>query len=84
MDGVKAVLKQIAFFSLFVNLLMLTSSIYMLQIYDRVLAARSVPTLVYLTLFAGACLATLAALEVVRTRMLVRMGARFDAQLSGQ
>ncbi|MGL6080891.1 type I secretion system permease/ATPase [Methyloversatilis discipulorum] len=84
MDGVKAVLKQIAFFSLFVNLLMLTSSIYMLQVYDRVLAARSLPTLVYLTLFAGACLATLAALEVVRTRMLVRMGARFDAQLSSQ
>lgn len=83
-DGARAVLKQIAFFSLFINLLMLTSSVYMLQVYDRVLAARSESTLLYLTLFAAACLATLAALEVVRTRMLVRMGARFDAQLSGQ
>ncbi|ATE60128.1 type I secretion system permease/ATPase [Thauera sinica] len=83
-DGAKAVLKQIAFFSLFINLLMLTSSIYMLQVYDRVLASHSQSTLLYLTLFAAGCLATLAALEVVRTRMLVRMGARFDAHLSGQ
>ncbi len=76
-------LKRVAFFSFFINLLTLTSSIYMMQVYDRVLASRSGPTLLYLTLFAGACLATLAALEVVRSRLLVRLGARFDAQLSG-
>ena len=77
------VLKRVGFFSMFINLLTLTSSIYMMQVYDRVLASRSGPTLLYLTLFAGACLATLAALEVVRSRLLVRLGARFDAQLSG-
>ncbi|WP_442771170.1 type I secretion system permease/ATPase [Zoogloea ramigera] len=76
-------LKRVGFFSLFINLLTLTSSIYMMQVYDRVLASRSGPTLLYLTLFAAACLATLAALEVVRSRLLVRLGARFDAQLSG-
>lgn len=76
-------LKRVAFFSFFINVLTLTSSIYMMQVYDRVLASRSGPTLLYLTLFAGACLATLAALEVVRSRLLVRLGARFDAQLSG-
>ena len=76
-------LKRVGFFSLFINLLTLTSSIYMMQVYDRVLASRSGSTLLYLTLFAGACLATLAALEVVRSRLLVRLGARFDAQLSG-
>ncbi|HQA11923.1 type I secretion system permease/ATPase, partial [Zoogloea sp.] len=70
-------------FSFFINLLTLTSSIYMMQVYDRVLGSRSGPTLLYLTLFAGACLATLAALEVVRSRLLVRLGTRFDAQLSG-
>ena len=74
------VLKRVAFF---INLLTLTSSIYMMQVYDRVLGSRSGPTLLYLTLFAGACLATLAALEVVRSRLLVRLGTRFDAQLSG-
>lgn len=76
-------LKRVGFFSMFINLLTLTSSIYMMQVYDRVLASRSGPTLLYLTLFAGTCLATLAALEVVRSRLLVRLGARFDAQLSG-
>jgi ABC-type protease/lipase transport system fused ATPase/permease subunit len=75
-------LKRVGFFSMFINLLTLTSSIYMMQV-DRVLASRSGPTLLYLTLFAAACLATLAALEVVRSRLLVRLGARFDAQLSG-
>ncbi len=84
MDAAKRTLRRVAFFSFFVNLLTLTSSIYMLQVYDRVLASRSQSTLLYLTLFAAACLATLAVLEMVRSRLLVRMGARFDAQLSGQ
>jgi len=82
MDGVRATLRQVTFFSLFVNLLMLTSSIYMLQVYDRVLASRSTATLLFLTLFATACLVTLGALEIVRSRLLVRMGSRFDAQLA--
>ena len=43
------------------------------------LASRSEATLLFLTLFAAACLLTLAALEVVRSRMLVRLGASFDA-----
>ncbi|MCB1954376.1 MAG: type I secretion system permease/ATPase [Rhodocyclaceae bacterium] len=77
-------LQRVAFFSFFINLLMLTSSVYMLQVYDRVLASRSESTLFYLTLFAAACLATLGLLEGVRSRLLVRMGARFDAQLSAQ
>lgn len=84
MEGARATLWRITFFSFFINLLMLTSSIYMLQVYDRVLASRSEATLLFLTLFAAACLLTLAALEVVRSRMLVRLGASFDARLSGQ
>ena len=82
MDAARATLRKVAFFSCFINLLMLISSIYMLQVYDRVLASRSGHTLLYLTLFAGGCLVTLALLEIVRSRLLVRMGARFDAQLS--
>ena len=83
MRAARATLRSVAFFSFFINLLALTSSVYMLQIYDRVLASRSEATLLYLTLFATACLATLAGLETVRSRLLVRLGARFDAQLSG-
>ena len=82
MDAVRATVGTVAFSSFFINLLALTSSMYMLQVYDRVLASRSGPTLLYLTLFAAACLATLAALELVRSRLLVRAGARFDGQLS--
>lgn len=81
-QAVVACLWQVAFFSFFINLLALTSSLYMLQVYDRVLASGSGPTLLYLTLFAAACLVTMALLELVRSRLLVRMSARFDAQMS--
>jgi len=82
LHAAQGVIGTVAFYSFFINLLALTSSMYMLQVYDRVLASRSGPTLLYLTLFATACLATMALLEVVRSRLLVRVGARFDAQLS--
>jgi PrtD family type I secretion system ABC transporter len=80
----KRVLVHVGVFSFFINLLMLTGSIYMLQIYDRVLASRSGYTLLYLTIVAAVLLATMAALELVRSRLLVRVGARFDHGVSGQ
>jgi len=82
MAEARAILKRVGGFSLVINLLVLTSPIYMMQVYDRVLTARSEPTLLYLTLFAVACLAVMGALEQVRSRILVRMGARFDALLA--
>ena len=83
MSAVRGTLAWVGFFSFFVNLLMLTSAVYMLQVYDRVLASQSRETLLALSLFAVACLLTLAGLEVVRSRLLVRLGARLDGQLSG-
>jgi PrtD family type I secretion system ABC transporter len=68
--------------SLVVNLLVLTVSIYMLQVYDRVLPGRSVETLIYLTLIAGVALAAMAALDVLRSRILVRLGIWIDRMLS--
>lgn len=82
-QSVRRSLRWVALFTFFLNLLALTSSVYMLQVYDRVLASRSGPTLFFLTAFAAACLGTLALLEVVRSRLLVRIGAQFDARLSG-
>ena len=70
--------------SLFVNLLMLTAPLYMLQIYDRVLASGSVPTLVALTVLAGALLVFLGLLELMRSRILVRVGNGLDAKLGGR
>lgn len=71
-----------AFFSLFINLLMLTPPLYMLQIYDRVLASRSESTLVMLTLLVTALFVVMGGLELVRSRILVRTGARLDSLLN--
>lgn len=64
-------------FSIAINVLALTAPMYMLQVYDRVLASSSVETLIFLSLIAAAALMTFALLEGVRTRILGRVGARF-------
>ncbi len=72
------------FFSLFINLLMLAPSLYMLQVYDRVLASRSEFTLLMLTLLIAGLLVVMGALEWVRSQILVRVGARLDALLDAR
>ncbi len=72
-----------AFFSALVNLLYLAPSLYMLQVYDRVVPTQGVLTLVYLTFIIAFALAVLAALETVRSRLLVLAGMRLDRILSG-
>lgn len=69
-------------FSGLINLLMLSGSFYMLQVYDRVLSSRSVPTLIGLSLLLLAAYALQGFLDAVRVRMLARIGARFDEQVS--
>ena len=71
-----------AVFSTAVNLLTLTGSLYMLQVYDRVLSGRSVPTLVGLSLIAFAAFALQGVLDAMRLKLLGRIGARFDELLS--
>lgn len=61
-------------FSLAVNLALLTPSLFMLQVYDRVLVTRSIETLVMLALLAGICLVVFGALDQVRTRLLTMLG----------
>lgn len=70
------------FFSLFINLLMLVPAIYMLQVYDRVLASNSESTLLMLTILVVGLFAIMGVLEVVRSRILVRVSARLDMQLN--
>ena len=69
-------------FSLAINLLYLASPLYMLQIYDRVLASRSETTLIGLTVIAGILLAVYAMLEMLRSRILVRAGVLFDDKVA--
>ena len=71
----------VAIFSLLVNLLMLTGPLYMLQIYDRVLASRSEPTLLTLSLLVAALFLAMGLLDFARARVLARAGARFQALL---
>lgn len=70
------------FVSLFINLLMLVPSLYMLQLYDRVLASRSQETLIMLTLIVVAMFWVMGMLEFVRSRILIRVGNGIDAKMS--
>lgn len=67
--------------SCFINLLMLSPSLYMLQIYDRVLASRSHETLLMLTLVIAIFFAVMGCLEFVRSRLLVRAGNQINNRL---
>jgi PrtD family type I secretion system ABC transporter len=71
----------IGFFSAVVNLLGLTGSLYMLQVYDRVLPSQSVPTLVGITIVMVWLYAVYGLLDFVRLRLLVRIGNTLDRKL---
>jgi PrtD family type I secretion system ABC transporter len=70
--------------SCMINLLYLTGSIFMLEIYDRVLPSRSVPTLVGLVILAGGLYVAQGILDLIRGRILVRIGTSLDEALSGR
>lgn len=71
----------VAVFSGVVNLLTLSGSLYMLQVYDRVLPSRSVPTLIGLSVIVLLAYAMQGYFDALRTRMLSRIGTLFDAAL---
>ncbi|WP_090270605.1 type I secretion system permease/ATPase [Thalassovita taeanensis] len=71
----------VALFSLFVNLLMLTAPLYMLQVYDRVLGSRSLETLMGLTLLVAFLFVMMGLLDYARTRIMSRIGARLQSRL---
>jgi ATP-binding cassette subfamily C exporter for protease/lipase len=74
----------VAVFSGFLNVLMLVPSLYMMQIYDRVLGSRNETTLWVLTMLVVASYAFMSTLEAIRTWVLVRVGARLDAQMGAR
>jgi PrtD family type I secretion system ABC transporter len=69
--------------SLAVSLLVLTTSLYTMQVFDRVLGSRSVPTLVALTALAGMATAVMAALEAIRQGLLHHIGGWTAQRLEG-
>jgi len=75
---------SVAIFSVFVNLLMLTGPLFMLQIYDRVLSSRSEATLVALLVLVTGLFGMMGILEFIRGRVLARAGARFQSLLDSR
>jgi len=74
--------RTVGVFSAIINLMVLVPSLYMLQVYDRVLASQNVTTLLMLTLMTVAALLLGSALEFVRSFILIRVGAKLDMRLS--
>ena len=77
----KSAFFTVAAFSFFLNALMLSPSIYMMQIYDRVLVSRNETTLLMLTFVVVGLYVLMTALEAVRTFVMVRIGARLDDRM---
>src|ERR1700749_3901189 len=70
--------------SCMINLLYLTGSIFMLEVYDRVLPSRSVPTLVGLAILAGGLYIAQGVLDLLRGRILGRIGTSLDEALNAR
>ncbi len=79
--GCRQALCYAAFFSLFINVLQLAVPIYMMQLLDRVLSSQSYETLGWLSLLAVLALMSMAALEIVRARVTLRVGTWFERRL---
>ena len=74
----------VAAFTGLINVLMLTGPLFMLQIYDRVLPSRSMPTLVGLAILMAALYAVQGLFDAIRARVLQRIGLSFNNVLSGR
>ncbi len=81
MASIKRSAVSVFIFSGIINLLYLTGSLYMLQVYDRVLGSRSVPTLIGLSILAVGLYVFQGVLDGLRQRIVARLGLRFDREL---
>ena len=73
---------NIGLFSAVINLLMLAPALYMLQVYDRVLASGNQMTLLMLTLMILGLFGLMGALEWVRSQVVIRLGTQMDMRLN--
>ncbi|MER9296216.1 type I secretion system permease/ATPase [Mesorhizobium sp. M0621] len=80
----KAAFAGVAVFSGVSNILMLTGAMFMLQVYDRVLPSRSIPTLVAMAILAGVLFVGQAVVDLVRGRIMTRIGVELDEAVGGR
>lgn len=81
-NSFKSAFKTVAVFSAIINLMMLVPSLYMLQVYDRVLASRNETTLLLITIMIVAAFILMSALEFVRSFVLIRVASQLDMKLN--
>lgn len=74
----------VGLFSFAVNMLMLTGPLFMMQVYDRVLASRSVETLTALFLLVVFLFTLMGVLDLARNRIMARVAARFQERMEGR
>lgn len=73
-----------ALFSALVNILYLAPTLYMMQVYDRVVPTGGILTLFWLTVIVATAIGTLTALDAIRSRLMVRASLRLDRKLGGE
>ncbi len=81
-NSFKSAFKTVAVFSAIINLMMLVPSLYMLQVYDRVLSSRNETTLLLITIMIVAAFIIMSALEFVRSFVLIRVASQLDMKLN--
>ncbi|WP_378942524.1 type I secretion system permease/ATPase [Mesorhizobium sp. ANAO-SY3R2] len=84
LNSCKGALAGVALFSGVSNILMLTGAVFMLEVYDRVLPSRSVPTLVGIALLAAVLFIGQAVIDLLRGRIMTRIGAEMDEVVGGR
>lgn len=78
----KGTFRTVGVFSAIINMLLLVPALYMLQVYDRVLASRNETTLLMLTIIVLGAYLFMSALEFVRSFVLIRVGAQLDMKMN--
>ena len=80
----KSAFRAVAWFSFASNILMLAGPLFMLQVYDRVMTSGSMPTLIALSALTAAIYGVIGLLELVRSRVIVRIGVELDQRMSAR
>ncbi|MDT8853481.1 type I secretion system permease/ATPase [Paracoccaceae bacterium Fryx2] len=83
-DGQRGLIASIFIASMFVNLLILTAPLYMLQLFSRVMTSGSIPTLIALTVGAVLALLFFFAFDLIRQRLAARLGTRLETALGAR
>lgn len=78
----KKILVMVGVFGFLINILMLVPPLYMLQLYDRVLTSKSEDTLLMLTLIVVILFISMALFEIIRSKILIKLGNQLDLTLS--